>query len=213
MSKTPETFHFFSRVAAGFVVACLVLGVVGWLIWGDRVGGFDGAVRGGVRQMQSPMWTALLLAVTRLGSTVYLWVAGAGAGLVFLILRWWRPLGLLIVVMAGQAALHYGFKLLVARPRPSALINYPAAMESHSFPSGHAVGSLCLFAAVAWAVSNRVENVGAKIGVWMAAGILIFLVGLSRVYIGVHYPTDVLAGWLAAAIWTAAVMSTDRTDL
>ena len=203
------------RVVAGFLLAAVVLAAVGWMVTGPGRGtasGFDAAIRGAVRQMQSPMWTGLFLTVTKLGSTVYLWIVGAAAGIAFIFLRWFRPLALLMLAMAGQAVLHYGAKWFIARPRPSALINYPAA-ESFSFPSGHAIGALCLYATVAWAVGNRVETAAGKIGVWVGAGVLVLLVGLSRVYIGVHYPTDVLAGFLAAAIWTAAVMSLDREDM
>lgn len=202
------------RVVAGFTLAAAVLAASGWLVMGPGKGtaaGFDGTIRGAIRQMQSPMWTQLFLAFTKLGSTLYLWIVGAAAGIVFIIYRWFRPLALLMIVMAGQAGLHYGAKWLIARPRPAAMINYPTA-EGLSFPSGHAIGGLCLYAMIAWAVSIRVESAGAKIGIWILAGLLILLIGVSRVYIGVHFPTDVLAGWLAAAIWTGAVMSLDRTD-
>lgn len=203
------------RIAAGFVLASAVLAASGWFITGPGRGiaaGFDGSIRGAIRQMQSPMWTQLFLAFTKLGSTLYLWIVGAAVGIVFIIYRWFRPLVLSIIVMAGQAVLHYGAKWLIARPRPTALINYPMA-EGLSFPSGHAIGALCLYATIAWAVSIRVETAAAKIGIWILAGIFILLIGTSRVYIGVHYPTDVLAGYLAAAIWTCAVMSLDRTDV
>jgi undecaprenyl-diphosphatase len=79
--------------------------------------------------------------------------------------------------------------------------------------SPSAVSSLCLYGTIAWIVASCLENSAAKVGVALIAGILIFLIGMSRVYIGVHYPTDVVAGFAAAAIWTAAVLSTDRKAL
>ena len=66
---------------------------------------------------------------------------------------------------------------------------------------------------IAWAVATRAESSAAKAGVAIFAVILIFLIGVSRIYIGVHYPTDVVAGFLAAMIWTAAAVSIDRTPL
>jgi undecaprenyl-diphosphatase len=155
------------------------------------------------------MLTALFLTVTKLGSTLYLIVAGSIAGLIFIGLRWFRPLVLLIVTMAGQAALHHGGKLLAARPRPQALLK-DTMDESFSFPSGHAVASLSLFVCLAWIITNRIENPAAKAGMWFISLMLVLLIGLSPVYIGVHYPTDVLAGYAAAAVWTVGVMSTDR---
>jgi undecaprenyl-diphosphatase len=192
-----------------------VLWVSGWFVTGpykQYPAAFDATIRYTMRQIQSPMWTQLFLAVTRLGSTIVLIIIGCVAGIIFISLRWFRPLLVLIVVMSGQAALHHGFKLLFARPRPSSLINY-ATVESFSFPSGHAVSSLCLYGTLAWIIGTSLENPAAKVGIGIFAAVLIFLIGMSRVYIGVHYATDVIAGFAAAGIWTAAVLSTDRKPL
>ncbi|MEO8042545.1 MAG: phosphatase PAP2 family protein [Acidobacteriota bacterium] len=203
------------RVGGGFALAALVLWASGWFVTGPYRGSpaaFDASIRFTMRQIQSPMWTQLFLAVTRLGSTLVLTIIGCVAGIIFISLRWFRPLLVLIVVMFGQAALHHGFKLLFARPRPPSLINYPA-VESFSFPSGHAVASLCLYGTIAWIVASCLENSAAKAGIAIFAAVLIVLIGMSRIYIGIHYPTDVLAGFLAAAIWTVAAMSIDRKAL
>ena len=165
-----------------------------------------------MRQIQSPMWTSLLLTLTKLGSTLYLLIVGCVAGVVFLLLRWFKPFVLLTIVMAGQAVLHHGFKWLFARPRPPALLNY-GPVETSSFPSGHAIGAVCLYGSIAWIVSKRFETPAAKVGVWIFTAVLIFLIGMSRAYIGIHYPTDVLAGFIGASIWLAAVMSIDRQPL
>lgn len=202
------------RLAIGFTLATAVVAFTGWLVTGpgrSYIGGLDGSVRSSLRQMHSPLWTALFLAVTKLGSTVYLAIIGSTVGIVFIGFRWFRPLGLFIIAMIGQAILHNGAKLYFARPRPAALISYPA-VESFSFPSGHALSAFCLYATVVWLITNRLENPAGKAALWAVALLLIFLIGLSRVYIGVHYPSDVLAGWLAAGIWTAAVASADRKD-
>jgi len=200
------------RIIGGFALAALVLAALGWLVTGpyrDYPLGFDNAIRTAIRQMRSPMWAQLFLAVTKLGSTVYLVIIGCVAGIIFLFMRWFRPLLILILVMSGQAALHHGFKWLIARPRPSALINYPAT-ESFSYPSGHAVASLCLYFTIAWYVAATTDNSAIKVIIALLAAVLVLPIGMSRVYIGIHYPTDVIAGFLAAMIWTAAVLSTDR---
>ena len=203
------------RVLAGFVLAAGLLAAAGWLVTGTYKSAplaFDQSIRQAIRQMQSPMWTSLFLTVTKLGSTLYLTIIGCAAGLVFLMLRWFRPVMLLIVAMIGQAVLHHGFKWMIARPRPGALISY-RAVESSSFPSGHAISALCLYGMLAWIVAGSIETSAGKAGIWIFTGVLVFLIGMSRVYIGIHYPTDVLAGFVAAAIWTAAVASTDRRPL
>ena len=203
------------RVVGGFALAALVLGALGWLVTGsyrEYPLAFDNAIRTAIRQMRSPMWAQLFLAVTKLGSTLYLAIIGCVAGIIFIFMRWFRPLLILILVMSGQAALHHGFKWLIARPRPSALINYPTT-ESFSYPSGHAVASLCLYVTIAWYVAATTDNSAIKVIIAILTAVLVFLIGMSRVYIGIHYPTDVIAGFVAAIIWTAAVLSTDRRPI
>lgn len=203
------------RIALGFLIAAGLLLLIGWLVTGPArpyAATFDGSIRSSIPQMQSPLWTSLFLTFTKFGSTLYLAIAGSIAGLAFIYLRWFRPMWLFIVAMAGQAILHNGAKYLIARPRPSAMLNYQP-VESFSFPSGHALSSLCLYASVVWLITNRLENSAIKAALWIVMVLFVILIGLSRLYIGVHFPTDVLAGWLAAAIWTAAVVSTDRKPL
>jgi undecaprenyl-diphosphatase len=202
-------------VVLGFALAALVLAAFGWLVTGpykNFIAGFDSNIRYAMRQIQSPMWTSLLLTVTNLGSTLYLIIVGSVAGIVFLSLRWFRSFFLLVIAMAGQAALHHGSKWLIARPRPSNLISYRTA-ESFSFPSGHAIAALCLYAVIAWIITRRIESPAVTAAIWIFSIVLIFLIGASRVYIGIHYPTDVLAGFLGSLIWTFAIMSIDRRPL
>ena len=203
------------RIVGGFLLAALVLGAVGWLVTGpykNTVSGFDSNIRYAMRQIQSPMWTSLLLTVTKLGSTFYLAIIGSVAGIIFIFLRWFRPLLLFIVVMAGQAALHHGAKWLFARPRPSALMSY-REIESFSFPSGHALSALCLYIAIAWIAATRLETPAAKAGIVIFAAVLVFLIGMSRTYIGIHHATDVVAGFVGGLIWLVAVMSVERRAL
>ena len=203
------------RIVAGFALAAFILAALGWWATGPYrapVSEFDSTIRHFMRQIQSPMWATLLLTVSKLGSTLYLLVIGCIAGIAFLALRWFRSFVLFIVAMAGQAALHHGGKWLIARPRPPALITYRAA-EGFSFPSGHALSALCMYGILAWIITLRMENPAAKVGIWIFTLVLVFLIGMSRTYIGIHYASDVIAGFLAAAIWTAAVMSAERRSI
>ena len=98
--------------------------------------------------------------------------------------------------LGGSALLNLATKQLFARERPS-LWESIAPETSFSFPSGHAMGSMTLavvVALLAWPTRWR----------WIAIGAMAFfvaMVGLSRIYLGVHYPSDILAGWLAASVW------------
>jgi undecaprenyl-diphosphatase len=104
------------------------------------------------------------------------------------------------LALVGSALLNLAAKPMFARERPS-LWESIAPEGNYSFPSGHAMGSMtlaCVVVLLCWPTRWR----------WSAviAGVLfVALVGLSRVYLGVHYPSDILAGWAAAAAWTFAV--------
>ena len=100
------------------------------------------------------------------------------------------------IALGGSALLNLGAKQFFARERPS-LWESIAPESTYSFPSGHAMGSMTLAAVLvllAWRTRWRW---------WVALPALAFalLVGLSRVYLGVHYPSDILAGWAAAIAW------------
>ena len=102
------------------------------------------------------------------------------------------------VAMGGAGALNQGAKLFFRRDRPDLWLSpSPAPEHTFSFPSGHAMGSMALVAALAvlaWPTRWR----------WLAivvGGAFTFLVGFSRVYLGVHFPSDVAAGWCASLGW------------
>ncbi len=100
----------------------------------------------------------------------------------------------------GSALLNLGVKQLFARERPS-LWESIAPESTFSFPSGHAMGSMtlaCVLGLLAWHTRWRWP-------VLVVTSIFVLLVGLSRIYLGVHYPSDILAGWAAAMTWTASV--------
>lgn len=104
------------------------------------------------------------------------------------------------IAIIGSALLNLGVKQLFSRERPS-LWESIAPESTFSFPSGHAMGSMtlaCVLVLLAWHTRWR----------WLvlvAASVFVVLVGLSRVYLGVHYPSDIVAGWAAATTWVAAI--------
>lgn len=104
------------------------------------------------------------------------------------------------LAVVGSALLNLAAKPLFARDRPS-LWESIAPESNYSFPSGHAMGSMtlaCVVVLLAWRTRWRWP-------VLIAAGVFVVLVGLSRIYLGVHYPSDILAGWAAAIAWTYGV--------
>jgi membrane-associated phospholipid phosphatase len=171
---------------------------------------FDDAVRMKVQSLATPGLTSALRILTRLGSTVVLTVIGVAVIGIFLYMRRLKYIGLLLLVMTGQGVLQYGFKAIFERQRPQAILDYVIG-DTPSFPSGHALASICFFGLLAYLLSLNLRSSTAKAGVWTAAVSIILIVGFSRIYFDVHYPSDVLAGYLAGLVWTCSVASGVRS--
>lgn len=120
--------------------------------------------------------------------------------------RSWLPVLLGAVGGGGITAVVLVAKVLVGRPRPTS----PFALiptSGFSFPSGHATGAAAVGLLCAWILCRWVVRPwAAQVSVWAASGAAIGLIGFSRLYLGVHFVTDVLAGWLLGAAWAGVVV-------
>jgi undecaprenyl-diphosphatase len=87
---------------------------------------------------------------------------------------------------------------------------FVALPHTYSFPSGHALFSFCFYGVLAGLLADRTRSRTARIYLRLAAAVLIAAIGLSRIYLGVHYPTDVLGGYLAAAVWVSSMIAFDQ---
>jgi undecaprenyl-diphosphatase len=170
---------------------------------------FDESALALVNRFASPTLTSFMRAVTYLGSNEFLAGAGLCVVLAFVLTRRRREAVTLLLTMAGAALLNFTLKLLSGRERPEPFFGTPLP-ESYSFPSGHALLSFCFYGMIAAVITARVEGAGRRASVWAAAVLLVALIGLSRVYLGVHYPSDVAAGYAAAFVWMAVVASAGR---
>jgi Membrane-associated phospholipid phosphatase len=97
----------------------------------------------------------------------------------------------------------------IARPEPF----FGTAPETYSFPSGHALFSACFYGALAWLLGAALRNFGARAAIWAMSLALIAAIGLSRLYLGVHYPTDVIAGYLVAVFWITGLLASPAAKL
>ncbi len=116
-----------------------------------------------------------------------------------------KPLAALFVAVSvlGALALSSGLKDLFERPRPD-LVTRLSYVVTSSFPSGHSMLSASVYLTLGALLARMQANLVVKAYILLWAAFLACLVGLSRVYVGVHWPSDVLAGWSAGAAWAAA---------
>jgi undecaprenyl-diphosphatase len=197
---------YWLRLASGFAAAAILLTVTGIIAKHGSFDAIDASLRDAVISLESPRLTAVMLVVTRFGSTVYLWIIGSAVVLTLAAVRLWRAVGMVLIAMICQAVLHLGFKAIFDIERPEALLDYVVG-DSSSFPSGHAIASTTLYGLLAVLAARHSSGSAFKLIIYAAAALLIFAVCFSRVYFGVHHPSDVAAGFIAGAILVAAVAS------
>ncbi|MGB5809710.1 MAG: phosphatase PAP2 family protein [Polyangiales bacterium] len=163
--------------------------------------GPDAAVLQYFESARTPALTRVMLAVTWLGNS------GPTIGLTLLVAAWLffrgRTIDAWFVVIAnvGSAVLSVSVKGAFARPRPPMdLVTQVTAQGGFSFPSGHALNVMVLYTSLAMVV-GEFGSVDARREAIALAGMLIAVMGVSRIYLGVHYPSDVLGGWSLGAAW------------
>lgn len=193
-------------VRTGMWGAVLVLAVAFALIARGvllhHVFAFDAPVLAWLHGHESPTWTALARVLTRVGDPTTVGVATALVLAALLAARRLRDALTLAVEVGGAAVLDLAGKQFFARPRP-ALYPHLVHETDFGFPSGHAMGDVAFFLAL-FLLAERIAP-----GRWRSAGLmgvaLAFIIGASRPYLQVHFPTDVLAGWALGLAWTITV--------
>jgi undecaprenyl-diphosphatase len=155
--------------------------------------------------------TSVMKAVTTTGNDLYLWSAVLIGGTILARLtRSWRPLLLLALTMLGAMSLNQTIKLAVARTRPHSLF-WAIQANGWSFPSGHATESAAIYATLAYMFARTQSRLGVRSMAYAIGIVAPLLIGLSRIYLGVHWPTDVVAGWALGGVWSAIVLASSST--
>lgn len=147
--------------------------------------------------------------LTALGSVSVLTLLVVLVAGYFLVTRQFVSAALLAIASLGGTIISHVLKQLVARDRPD-VVPHLARIHDPSFPSGHSLLSTVIFLTIAVILAHSVPDRRAKVYLVFSALLLAFIVGLTRILIGVHYPSDVLAGWTIGAVW--AVLCWLATD-
>jgi len=180
--------------------AGLVFGVTAMWVGPGPVGP-DASTLQALEAARSPLTTATVVAITNVGrgpvSIAIVFLVAAG----LLVRGCWKEASLLVVANLGSLALDRGVKAMFARPRPPLdLVTRITDPQGFSFPSGHALSAMVLYTSLAM-VAGGLGLPRLKRASIALAMILIPAMGFTRVYLGVHYPSDVIGGWALGAAW------------
>ena len=143
-----------------------------------------------VKNLRSPVLTTIMKVITEMGGTIFLTLLGIGS-ILFIkdkYIKWLIPMNL-----ALSALVNTSLKFLIQRPRPE---GYRLIEQSgFSFPSGHSMSSMAFYGFIIYLIYKRVEDKKKRRILTILFSTLIILIGISRIYLGVHYASDVIAGF------------------
>ena len=191
------------------------LAIAGLCLWGfaeiaDEVleketRGFDTAILLFLRQQQTPLLDQIIIGVTSLGEPTFLVIVTLVLSVILALRRQWIQGTVFAIAALGAAGLNIILKDVFARARP-ALWERSVDVRYYSFPSGHAMVSLVIYGLIGYLLATRFKDRSGPI--LTLTVLLIGLIGLSRLYLGVHWPTDVIAGYAAGLVWLVACILT-----
>jgi undecaprenyl-diphosphatase len=209
--SSKESFIISSEIIVG--IALCFFSLVGFLHFTDEVMktdfiGFDTLISQSIYNVRTPTLTYLMMEISTLGSGTHIVITSL-VGIIFLIKKHKKESILFSLALIMGILINTVLKLLIHRPRPEF---DPLILERmSSFPSGHAMNAFIFFSLMSYFSYHFFNNKTLTIAVTVFSILCIFLVGFSRVYLGVHHPTDVLAGYIAGFWWFVTVLLIERT--
>lgn len=199
--------HLISGLVFAFLAMLLFLKLSEDLVYNELYP-FDLALTTAIQGIRNPILNSIFIGITQLGSPLVVIAIGLITVVLISLHKGKAHYFMVLSTLGGSAIFNELLKLGFHRPRPNIarLVN----ATGYSFPSGHAMISVSLYGLLAYLVWRNYPRWSTRL-LSLALCILILLIGLSRVYLGVHYPSDVLAGFAAGAFWLTICIFTSKS--
>jgi undecaprenyl-diphosphatase len=163
---------------------------------------FDNAVISIIQGLESPLLTLIMKFFTFIGSTkVVVFLALCSIFFLYKVLHHRLELILFVVILGGNGILNYILKVSFHKPRPS--LHRLIQETGYSFPSGHSMSAFALYATLAFLLWKHIPTWTGRSWTISLCIIMILMIGISRIYLGVHYPSDVIGAYFASGFWFA----------
>ncbi|NER93690.1 MAG: phosphatase PAP2 family protein [Symploca sp. SIO1B1] len=179
----------------GVVLPVMIFGILTYQVWGEPGGIlWDEPILLAIRTTANPQLDAIAKTMTQFGWVVFPLVMVTV--LILLKQQFWRSLPYGLMTMLGSVIISLTGKSLIHRPPPH-LWNSPASGANYSFPSGHAIytmTAIAILVILSWESKWR----------WLVlvvGGLFVLMIGWTRLYLGFHYPSDILASWMISVAW------------
>ncbi|NIK76793.1 undecaprenyl-diphosphatase [Paenibacillus castaneae] len=191
-----RTFVLSVICAAGFASIAI-------LIAKQAISGFDNKIISIVQSQQSDALTQIMLFFSYIGSGIPLSIIIIAIGIVlYAVLKFHWELLFFIGVIIGSSLLNVILKLIFHRERPT-LHRIVENVSGYSFPSGHSMAAFTLYGVLCFLLWKHAESTFSRILLVSCTSVMILAIGISRIYLGVHYPSDVVGAYLGSGTWLA----------
>lgn len=191
------------KLTTAFFISLLFaigFGAVAIMIGNKRIVRFDEVYISAVQGLESPGWTSVMKFFTFIGSgEVVALLALVLVAFLYVVLKHRSELILFVWVTGGSGLLNIVLKLLFHRERPT--LHRLIEETGFSFPSGHSMAAFAFYGIITYLLWRHITGRWGRSILVILCLLFILAIGISRIYLGVHYPSDVLGGYLASAAW------------
>lgn len=187
------------------LISLICFGFMAFFVTSHHIVHFDSTIISFITSFKSPTVTLVMKFFTFVGSSKSVIVLSfVTLFCLYKALRHQTELVLFIVVIGGANILFYSLKLFFHRARPD--LHRLIEVSGYSFPSGHATNAFALYGVLAFLLWRHIHTQWGRTILLFISILMIFLIGISRIYLGVHYPSDIIAGYFISGFWLSIVI-------